>query len=146
MKSSACEPIRNGYFNLERLSRSSRLAWPGISTLERLWFRRRSFYVPNLMHKLLFGIYFENHWQYWLVSGTVLGTAVKRLTKFDVWINRRTFVNLGRLMKSTVSELCLHAEGLKTKRHAILITRHWLLELHAAWNCSESRKIHKAKV
>ena len=27
---------------------------------------------------------------------TVLGTAVERLIKFDVWINRRTFVNLGR--------------------------------------------------
>ena len=37
MKSSASESIENGYFNLERLSRSFRLAWPGISTLERLW-------------------------------------------------------------------------------------------------------------
>ena len=26
---------------------------------------------------------------------TVLGTAVERLIKFDVWIKRRTFVNLG---------------------------------------------------
>ena len=37
MKSSASESIKNGYFNLERLSRSFRLAWPGISPLERLW-------------------------------------------------------------------------------------------------------------
>ena len=36
MKSSESESIRRGYFNVERLSRSSRLAWPGISTLERL--------------------------------------------------------------------------------------------------------------
>ena len=54
MKSSASESVMNGYFNLERLRRSFRLAWPGISTLERLWFRRRTaFQVPNLMHKLL---------------------------------------------------------------------------------------------
>ena len=33
MKSSASESIRNGYFNSERLRRSFRLAWPGISTL-----------------------------------------------------------------------------------------------------------------
>ena len=37
MKSSASESIRNAYFNLERLSRSSRLAGPGISTMDRLW-------------------------------------------------------------------------------------------------------------
>ena len=37
MKSSASESIRNACFNLERLSRSFRLAWPGISPLERLW-------------------------------------------------------------------------------------------------------------
>ena len=53
MKSSASESVKNGYLNLERLSRSSRLAQPGISPLERLWFRRRNFHVPNLMHKLL---------------------------------------------------------------------------------------------
>ena len=37
MKRSASETIKNGYFNLERLRRSFRLAWPGISTLEWLW-------------------------------------------------------------------------------------------------------------
>ena len=37
MKSSASESIRNACFNLERLSRSFRLARPGISPLERLW-------------------------------------------------------------------------------------------------------------
>ena len=36
MKSSAYESIKNGYFNLERLRRSSRLAWPGSSALGRL--------------------------------------------------------------------------------------------------------------
>ena len=36
MKSSASESIRNACFNLERLSRSFRLAQPGISPLERL--------------------------------------------------------------------------------------------------------------
>ena len=53
MKSSASESVENGWFNLERLSRSSRLAQPGFSALERLWFRRRNFHEPNLMHKLL---------------------------------------------------------------------------------------------
>ena len=41
MKSSASESVKNGYLNLERLSRSSRLAQPGMSPLERLCFRRR---------------------------------------------------------------------------------------------------------
>ena len=53
MKSSASESVKNGYLNLERLSRSFRLAQPGISALERLWFRRRIFDVPSLMRKLL---------------------------------------------------------------------------------------------
>ena len=37
MKSLASESISNAYFNLERLSRSFRLARPGISPLDRLW-------------------------------------------------------------------------------------------------------------
>ena len=37
MKSSASESIRNACFNLERLSRSFRLARAGISPLDRLW-------------------------------------------------------------------------------------------------------------
>ena len=37
MKSLASESIRNACFNLERLSRSLRLARSGISPLERLW-------------------------------------------------------------------------------------------------------------
>ena len=53
MKSSGSKSIRNAFFNLERLSRSFRLARPGISPLERLWSRRRTFHVPNIMHKLL---------------------------------------------------------------------------------------------
>ena len=52
MKRSASESVKNGYLNLERLNRSFRLAQPGISPLERLWFRRRTFHVPNRMHKL----------------------------------------------------------------------------------------------
>ena len=44
---------RSSSLNLERLSRSSRLAQSGISALERLSFRRRTFHEPNLMHKLL---------------------------------------------------------------------------------------------
>ena len=56
MKSSASESVKNGYLNLEWLSRSFRLAHPGISPLERLWFGRRTFHVPNLKHKLLLRI------------------------------------------------------------------------------------------
>ena len=37
MKSSASESIRNAYFNLKQLSCSSRLAQPGILTVEQLW-------------------------------------------------------------------------------------------------------------
>ena len=37
MKNSACEEIKDAYFNLGRLSRSFRLAQRGISTLEGLW-------------------------------------------------------------------------------------------------------------
>lgn len=37
LKGSASESIGNAYFNLERLSRSSRLAQQRISTLDRLW-------------------------------------------------------------------------------------------------------------
>ena len=37
MKSSASESVRNAYFNLGWLSRSSRLAWLGIVTVERPW-------------------------------------------------------------------------------------------------------------
>ena len=36
LKSLASERIKNVYFNLEWLTHSSRLAWPGISTLDRL--------------------------------------------------------------------------------------------------------------
>ena len=55
MKSLVSESIiiSNACVNLEWLSRSFCLARLGISTLERLWFRYRTFYVPNLMHKLL---------------------------------------------------------------------------------------------
>ena len=53
------ESIRNAFFNLERISRSSRLARPGISTLERLWngFDFGAvlfFHAPNII------TYFEN--------------------------------------------------------------------------------------
>ena len=37
VKSSTSKSIRNAYFNLEQLSRSSRLPQPGISTVEQLW-------------------------------------------------------------------------------------------------------------
>ena len=47
MKSSASESVKNGYLNLKRLSRSFRVAQSGISPLERLWFRRRTFHVPT---------------------------------------------------------------------------------------------------
>ena len=37
MKRSASKSVRNACFKLKRLSRSFRLAWPGISPSERLW-------------------------------------------------------------------------------------------------------------
>ena len=60
MKSLASESIKNGYFNLERLSRSFCLAsLAGIS----LWFRSRTFHKPILMHKLLWHI-LQNRWHF----------------------------------------------------------------------------------
>ena len=59
MKSSVFESIRNACFNLERLSLSFTPSPAGNfdcgTTLERLWqlwFKRRTFHVPNLMYKL----------------------------------------------------------------------------------------------
>ena len=43
----ASESIRNSWYNSDRLSRSSRLAQPGITAVDRLWFRRRSSHEPN---------------------------------------------------------------------------------------------------
>ena len=42
MWSKASESIRNGWYNLDQLSRSSRLAQLGITAVDRLWFRRRT--------------------------------------------------------------------------------------------------------
>ena len=55
MKRSASESIRITCFNLERLSRSFRLARTGISPLERLWngFDSDAEIFVYLMHKLL---------------------------------------------------------------------------------------------
>ena len=104
VKSSAFESVKNGHLNLERLSRSFRLAQPGILPLERLWFRRRTFHVPNLMHKLLQRIV-----QAVLVFGFFTSSFGSNWIKF-VWINRRTFVSLRRSkfeLKSSGSELGL---------------------------------------
>ena len=55
---SSCEvrrlnQFKTARFNSDRLSRSSRLAQPGITALDRLWFRRRSSHEPNQIHKLI---------------------------------------------------------------------------------------------
>ena len=57
VKSSTSESIRNAYFNLEQLAQPLFTPTPARNfdcgtTLEQLWFRRRTFHVPNLMHKL----------------------------------------------------------------------------------------------
>ena len=56
MWSTASESIRNGWHNSDRLSRSSRLGQPGITAVDRLWFRRRSSHELNQIHKLIYGI------------------------------------------------------------------------------------------
>ena len=48
MKSSASESVRNAYFNLEWLSRSLRLAWPGILTWNGFDSDAKLFNVQNL--------------------------------------------------------------------------------------------------
>ena len=57
MWSTASESIRNGWYNLDRLNRSSRLAQPGITAVDRLWFKRRSSHEPNQIHKLIWCIF-----------------------------------------------------------------------------------------
>ena len=62
MWSTASESIRNGWHNSDRLSRSSRLAQPGITAVEQLWLRRRSSHEPNQIHNNfnVFLMYFED--------------------------------------------------------------------------------------
>ena len=79
MKRSASEIIKNGYFNLERLSRSFRLVWPGISALERLWNSFVSdaelFMCRTKCIKLIMITNFEAE------TESVLGSAVERLLR-----------------------------------------------------------------
>ena len=51
--STASESIRNGWYNSDRLSHSSRLAKPEITAVDRFWFRRWSSHEPNQLHKLI---------------------------------------------------------------------------------------------
>ena len=71
MKSSVPELITNACFNLERLSRSFRLA--RISPLERLWngFDSDAESFPNLMHKLYY-YSFKIFPRFWLAKSTRL--------------------------------------------------------------------------
>ena len=47
MRSSTFDSIKFDWLYLERLSRSSRLEQSGITTVDRLWVKRRSFHEPN---------------------------------------------------------------------------------------------------
>ena len=60
----------------------------GISTDERLRFKRRTSHVPNVMHKLLKFIFSCKH----LRPLNILKMNRVRLINFDVWINRRTYI------------------------------------------------------
>ena len=53
MWSTASESIRNGWYNSDRPSCSSRLAQPGLTAVDRFWFRRWSSHEPNQLHKLI---------------------------------------------------------------------------------------------
>lgn len=78
---------------MEQLQRSSHLAWPGISALGQLWFRRRTLHVPIPVHRLFPTLPKKKCWQY----GVVLLELYKDWPiKLDVGINRRTFVNFGQ--------------------------------------------------
>ena len=97
MKSSASESIRNASFNSERLSRSFRLAWPGISPLERLWngfdSDHQTFHVPNLMHKLLYNVFSKQFDRNEHISSPEFSSAG---IKIGVCINSTGPNNLGR--------------------------------------------------
>ena len=57
MWSTTSESIRNGWYNSDRLSRSSRLAEPGVTAVDRIWFRRRSSHELKQIHKLIYCIF-----------------------------------------------------------------------------------------
>ena len=80
-KSSASERIRNVYFNLERLTHSSRLAWPGISTLDRLG--TALIKMPNFCKQ------FDRneHFPPFKLSSAAI--------KIGVWITSAILINLG---------------------------------------------------
>lgn len=91
--------LKSDHLKLERFNRSFRLAQAGISALERLWFRYRLFHEQNLMYKLLKRIWqavytLAKYLRYFDVLWFKLNKL--RRIKFDVWINRCSFVNLGR--------------------------------------------------
>ena len=94
---------------LERLSRSCPIVQLGISALERLLFRRRTFHVPNLTHASIIKTYVMGSLHFpgkalifrcvlvWTTSSNQNTSKYEdRRIKFDVWISTRAFDNLGR--------------------------------------------------
>ena len=63
----------------------------GISTVEWFRFNRRTSHMPNLMHKLLKFIFTSKHFR----PLYIVKVNWVQLIKFDVWINRRTWTQIG---------------------------------------------------
>ena len=91
----------------------------GISTAERLRFKRRTSHVPNLMHKLLKFIFTCKHFR----PLNIVKMNWVRLIKFDVWINRRTcviwvdLIGHFRVPKSLVVKMSFNYDANKTHFH-----------------------------
>ena len=120
MKRSAFESIKSDMSNL--LRQWIKIEWPmhmGISTAERLRFKRRTSHVPNLMHKLLKFIFTCKHFR----PLNIVKMNWVRLIRFDVWINRRTcviwvdLIGHFRVPKSLVVKMSFNYDANKTHFH-----------------------------
>ena len=119
MKSSASKSVRNAYFNSERLSRSLRLARPGISTVERLCSRHRTFNdrTKCINYNKVFCKHFgqnEHFSPFWFSSvgikigvsinsgglNSLFGSALIRI-RFGSWKVRRLNRAFGDVLKSS---------------------------------------------
>ena len=107
MKSSASESIRNACFNLELLSRSFRLAWPGISPLERLWndfdsdgelFMYRTWLCTNYNNVFCKQFDRNEHFSPFELSSPPINSALIRI-RFGSW-------NVRRLNRTLVTKRC----------------------------------------
>ena len=131
MKSSMPESIRNASFNMERLSRSSRLAQPGISTFNRLWNGFDFDAVFSHAHIT----YFESSWAEMSLFHLLnlvqleLRSASESIQPVKIiWVGLNNSNYKVRLMKSSGSEPGLIRRKKKRHRNAFSLSRRVILQ------------------